>query len=734
MAINVSFNGSTIYKPGSYSKRSIDLGGGFPLSPTGLIAILGEATAGAPGSTLPSIVNCVFGPDQMPTIKQTYRSGPIVDACTFLFAPGADGALPSGAQAIYIYKTNASVRASLTLPNTYGTLRNREYGTGGNRVTFANALVAATPAVAMSSATADISGGAVNGKVIMLRVSGGATYTFTCPGATTTAALLTTALQAGGNWVPGLPDGLVFAATGADNAVTTTITRTVSSNPQREGCGRNFEIISGNGLAVLNLAVGLYTASSEDAALVTVNNTRDLIKETATLGGNIVLKIGRLNGTTPAVTINATQILLKNAGTNEYILNKADFGTLQEIVDYITSSTGGFWNAAVGSTLYGQLIPAVLDHITAISAAAAVNSYLPVQIKKDAFEVADFMAQSATVLMEAGASAVCGLVDTQVATYLAGGLLGGTLTGDVTDALAAFQRVRVNAVVPLFSRDATADKADNLTDTASTYTIAGIHQGVKTHCSLMATTKARSERQGYLSFKGSYNDCKTAAQTLADARSQLTIQDAKQVNSDGGIQWFQPWALACMLAGARGGSPIGLPMTNKYLNCSGIRHTAQGMSVADASIVEEFNPDMQYEDAIRNGITFLEHPQSGGFRVVVDNTTYGRDGNWVYNRAHVLYAADVLEYDFRTQLQNIYVGVKNTVSAPEIAATCESILATYLAQGITVSTADAKQGFKQLVVQLSGSTVNISVTVKLVEGIDFVLSSISLQRAASTTG
>jgi hypothetical protein len=84
--------------------------------------------------------------------------------------------------------------------------------------------------------------------------------------------------------------------------------------------------------------------------------------------------------------------------------------------------------------------------------------------------------------------------------------------------------------------------------------------------------------------------------------------------------------------------------------------------------------------------------------VVVDNTTYGRDNNWVYNRAHVLYAADVLEYDFRTQLQNIYVGVKNTVSAAEIAQTCESILATYFAQGLTVSTADAKGGFKQLVV------------------------------------
>jgi hypothetical protein len=175
-------------------------------------------------------------------------------------------------------------------------------------------------------------------------------------------------------------------------------------------------------------------------------------------------------------------------------------------------------------------------------------------------------------------------------------------------------------------------------------------------------------------------------------------------------------------------------MTNKYLNCSGIRQTGQALSVADANIVEDFDPDTEYEDAIRNGITFLEHPQSGGFRVVVDNTTYGRDGNWVYNRAHVLYAADVLEYDFRTQLQNIYVGVKNTVSAAEVAQTCESILGTYLAQGLTVSTPDAKQGFKQLVVNINGNTINVNVTAKLVEGIDFVLTTLNLQRASSTAG
>lgn len=113
MAINVSFNGATIFKPGAYSKTTIDLGGGFPLSPTGIVAILGEADAGAPGSAETNIANNVFGPDQLVQIREKYDKGNIVDACNFLFSPGADGAIPSGAQAVYIYKTNASVRATL---------------------------------------------------------------------------------------------------------------------------------------------------------------------------------------------------------------------------------------------------------------------------------------------------------------------------------------------------------------------------------------------------------------------------------------------------------------------------------------------------------------------------------------------------------------------------------------------------------------------------------------------
>jgi hypothetical protein len=189
--------------------------------------------------------------------------------------------------------------------------------------------------------------------------------------------------------------------------------------------------------------------------------------------------------------------------------------------------------------------------------------------------------------------------------------------------------------------------------------------------------------------------------------------------------------LAAMVAGARCGSPIGTPLTFKYMNISGLRHTAQSMSTPEQDIVTDFDPDLQYEEAIKAGVTFLEAPQSGGYRIVVDNTTYNKDGNWVKNRGNVQYAADVLAYDFRNQLENIYVGSKNTITSAEVKGTCESILATYLAQGITVATPSAPSGFKSLVVRIVGNTIYVNVVVVLVEGIDFVLAEITLTRAQS---
>jgi hypothetical protein len=710
MAINVQFNGATIYKPGAYSKTTIDIGGGFPVGPAGLIAVIGEADAGAPGSAEVDISNNRFTADQMPQIRSKYRSGAFVDAAGFLFAPAADAAIPSGAQTVWFYKTNESVRASLALSGSYGTMRALEWGIGGNRLT---ATITNTAEVAPVITGATIVAGAADaGTTFDLYMNGVKNVVTLAAGTYADTAAIIAAIA----W----PVGVTASEGLADNIV---LTMAADAAAAIKGYAKSMEI-AGAGAALVGLSAGLVQSSVEASSTIVLAQPRDLLTETESVGGNVVLNVG-FNGVaaTATIAIDDTKITL-NAGT-PIVFEKANYPTMKELVDDINIRTG--WAASVSSTQYNQLSPEVLDQVSAIGALSPAGK--PAMIKKDAAEVQWMFANS--TLIELVDPVMCGLPSALTKTALAGGLKGGTSMASIVAALEKFTKFHVNFVLPLFSRDATADISDSLTDSTSAYTIDAIHQLVKSHISMMKTTKKRSERQGYLSLKKSFVDCKDQAGVLADGRQQLFIQDVRQVDAAGNIKWFQPWALAAMVAGARSGSSIGEPMTFKFMNVSGIRHTAQPMSTAEADIVIDFDPDTMTDEAIQAGITFLESRQGGGFRVVVDNTTYGRDGNFVWNRGNVIYAADIVAINLRNQLEDIYVGRKNTVKVAEIASTAASILETLRAQGVLVATPDAPTGFKDLSVRLEGNTIYVTVTIKIVEGIDFILSDITVQRATA---
>lgn len=728
MAINVSFNGATIFKPGAYSRTTIDLGGGFPIGPAGLVAVLGEADAGTPGAQEVNIANNRFSGDQLVTIRNKYRSGNIVDAASFLFAPAADAAIPSGAQTVWFYKTNNSTQSSLALASSYGTVKSREWGVGGNRITYKSVLIGETVPSIVGTAFDETT--LAGTESFSIAINGGALNTFTLSGVPANNADLAAQLALAGNWSAGLPAGATVTVGGADGASTITIALDSLATANQLGYGRSLEV-AGTNPSSFNLTAGLYGAAVEPSATITLDQKRDLFTEEETLGGNIVLELGRDGtggATSAAVNITATAVELKENAAVVHTFAKDSFRTLSELVAEINLATYAGWTASLSDVLYGQLSLSVLDEVADAGALSAAGEQ-PARIKKDSYDVEQFFLNSSLATIDAQSEV--GLPDAESEISLTGGTRGATTTADILAGLEKFEKFHVNFVLPLFSRDATDDITDGLTDSGSTYTIEGIHQAVKTHISLMKTTKKRSERQSILSFRGSYVDAKERAAALADGRLQLAIQDIRQVDSQGSVRWFQPWALSAILTGARGGAPIGTPLTFKFMNASGIRHTAQPLTTADEDIVIDFDPDLQADDAIIAGLTFLEAPQTGGFRVVVDNTTYGVDNNFVFNRANVIYAADIVAYNLRNAMEARFVGQKNTVAIADITAFASTTLNQFLTQGITVSTSDAPQGFKNLVARLEGNTIFLEVTIKIVEGIDFVLTDINIQRATA---
>ena len=108
MARSVTFSGVTAFKPGGISRVRADnltpIGG----TATGIVALLGEAEGGAPGS--------VITIDDPVTGAEIFREGPLADAIKVAFQPSSDTRMPGGAFRVLAYKTNVSTQASVGLP------------------------------------------------------------------------------------------------------------------------------------------------------------------------------------------------------------------------------------------------------------------------------------------------------------------------------------------------------------------------------------------------------------------------------------------------------------------------------------------------------------------------------------------------------------------------------------------------------------------------------------------
>jgi hypothetical protein len=488
------------------------------------------------------------------------------------------------------------------------------------------------------------------------------------------------------------------------------------------------------GIFTVDSVIAPVTVSAAEATrVITVESTRDEIQEVSDeLGGKVALTLGykNISATAATATVNKSAKTLTTSITGvsgaNLSLDLSQFATLNQLATFINAHTG---YSAVVPAAFRDASPLILDGVTvgilAINATAVTA--LPGRIKAEVLDVENFFAESALVVADITATSSLPIVAAKA--YLSGGSKGATTAASIVAALDEFQKVRINSVVPLFSRDADEDIAEGLTDSSSAYMIDAIHAAVKAHCILMSNTTNRSERHCMLAFRGDYAMAKEKAAIIANSRAQLFIQDIRAVGSDGQVKWMQPHMLAAMHAGMRSGAELALPLTFKYYNVSGIRHTASPLNALATDVVIDFDPRTQYNDAIDNGICFLEQPPAGGYRLVLDNTTYRKDDNWLLNRGATQHNADVVVYDFRTRMEQIVVGQRNTdLSVGAIRASAESLLAGYANNRQLARTADAPNGFKNLSISLNGNTVSISGTLVMAEGIDFVLEEWTLTR------
>jgi hypothetical protein len=464
----------------------------------------------------------------------------------------------------------------------------------------------------------------------------------------------------------------------------------------------------------------LITSGEEYSVEVTEGRQVDNISDSITAGGTPVLLLG-YEGTTATVTITATTLttaVVGGAGT-DLSLTLADFPTIADLAAFIDSFAG--YSASPGTAVLGSQPSTSLDEGTFGICSTFANE--AGRIKQDAYDLYNNMIADAALTMLA-AQAASGLpAPTAAVAFLTGGTRGSTSNATYEAAMTALTMVRANFLVPLFSRDASLDIADGITDPASTYTIASIHALSRTHVLQMSTLKKKRNRQAFLSFRGTFSAAMNTAANLASARCSLNFQDVKDTGTDGNIDQFQPW-MGAVKAASMQAAGFYLAIFNKLVNISGELQAAGDFSDQD---------DDALENALEAGLLPLQAAQTGGFVFVSDQTTYGRDNNFVYNSIQAMYVADTIALTMAMQMQQAFVGQNLADVTASIALnTLEGIMQNLFKLKLITTSDDAPKGFKNAVIRITGPAMTVSLEVKEATSLYFIPINFQISQVVQT--
>ena len=473
----------------------------------------------------------------------------------------------------------------------------------------------------------------------------------------------------------------------------------------------------------------ILTSGVEYSANLKVNRALDSIQEELIAGGEIALKLS-YDGDTASVVINDTTMTITvtgGAGTSIGALNLTDYPTLADLAGFIDSKTG--YSCSLGSAILGQLSPVCLDDGTFTFASCHSSATKPTvqalhqaagRLKIDAYRFFRKVSQESVLGQLQDVAGNSGTVEqaasglpapTAALAYLTSGAKGFTTGATAILAIDACEKVRGNFLVPLFSRDYTLDLADGLTESGSTYAIDTVNAYCRTHVLKMSTLKKRRNRQAFLSKQDTFTNSKSASSNIASFRCSMTFQDCKNIASDGTTAQFQPWMNAVVAAGMQAAG-FYRAIVAKYANISGALQAAADFDDQD---------DTAMENALLAGLLPMKRAENGGWKWVSDQTTYGKDSNFVFNSIQAVYVADLVAMTTATRMENAFVGQSVAdVSASLALAFLEAIMGDFLKLKMISASDDAPRGFKNASIRISGTSMIVSVEIKLAGAIYFI--------------
>lgn len=295
-----------------------------------------------------------------------------------------------------------------------------------------------------------------------------------------------------------------------------------------------------------------------------------------------------------------------------------------------------------------------------------------------------------------------------VINNLAGATVGASTFQTISNAFDQLIKHRHDTAVALFSTG------------VGGVTIDSIHALLEQH-TINGAGAFKNEVDGIAAFDPpvaatALADVVTQANAIANRNMALVYQKPTRINAQGVRTEFGSHMLAAAIAGMQAGSPVGTPLTFKFVRAIDITSPASAdpLDVDDATMM------------LKNGVLFSEKV-SNGFRIVRNLSTFIQNDNLAFTDRNVNYELNYIAYDLRTFIENTFVGTK---AIPATAVNMKDAVISKLTiyrddlEIITKSndpvTGQEIDAFRDLKVTISGDIATIRFEIFPTMGINFM--------------
>jgi hypothetical protein len=377
--------------------------------------------------------------------------------------------------------------------------------------------------------------------------------------------------------------------------------------------------------------------------------------------------------------------------------NTFDFDNLNAAVDLRMDYTTGVQQTTKRSSLMDDL-QSLID---------AINSYSGIITAVRSTTVG-----ATPALTGAGATE---LFSTAAPLFLAGGARGIASNTNYQDAFNELLNHRVNTVVPLISRDASNEPF------GSTATINAVIAQCISHLGT-AAGPGRSERNAYMGVDVTGVTANQQLATLlsivsanATFRAHMNFQRNDNLDVDGNLITYPEWGMSVLAAGMQAGSPVGEPLTFKFIKTSGITNPT-GIDPQDRTTSDQLK---------FGGVMFSEFIVGQGNRWVHHTTMWLADDNLANTDGNVREVLDHCSYEWRRLIEDRFTGTKGTPrSVASAKSYTEEIFEGFRQDDIIVDSQDPDTGalvraYTPPKITLTGDILALQIGIFPVIGINF---------------